>query len=81
MTEEEYELLWMEQMGLCGICRKNARKEAEEINRELSVDHNHATGKPRGLLCNSCNRGLGQVGDTLARAKNVVMYLRGAGHV
>ncbi len=39
----------------CAICKKTV----EENKRNLAVDHNHITGKIRGLLCNTCNSALG----------------------
>lgn len=42
--------------GLCDICGKpDDRKDG----RRISVDHDHKTGKVRGLLCNGCNARLG----------------------
>lgn len=41
------------QGGLCYLCGMNDRMRG--INRELSADHDHETGEPRGLLCTSCN--------------------------
>ena len=52
ITREEYEELLEWQGHRCYICRRNAR------SRRLSVDHNHATGEVRGLLCSGdegCN--------------------------
>jgi len=50
------------QNGLCAICGKPpSRRNVKEML--LHVDHNHKTGKIRGLLCNSCNRGIGLLGD------------------
>ena len=47
-----YKVKGKEQNGKCAICGK-------EPKLKLSLDHNHKTGKWRGLLCNSCNLGLG----------------------
>lgn len=41
----------------------------------LCLDHCHKTGKFRGWICGSCNRGAGLLGDTLAGARNLVRYL------
>ena len=50
LTEEQYNTILAEQEGKCGICKRY---------RRLSVDHDHKTGKNRGLLCSNCNSGLG----------------------
>jgi len=50
MTLEEYELLLEKQNGVCALCGN------PPVGRHLSVDHNHITGKIRGLLCVRCNQ-------------------------
>jgi len=51
----------------CGICGKKPKKRADgTVTRRLDRDHDHRTGKPRGLLCGGrmgCNRRLGRVDD------------------
>lgn len=55
ITAEEYGLLYEAQGRRCAICRR-----ATGAVRRLAVDHDHKTGKVRGLLCKPCNRyGLG----------------------
>jgi hypothetical protein len=39
------------------------------------VDHCHETGKIRGLLCHSCNTGIGKLGDNLEGLQKAVSYL------
>jgi len=50
VTDDEYALLLEAQDGGCAICG------AKPKTRRLHVDHDHATGKVRGLLCHRCNR-------------------------
>lgn len=42
----------------------------------LHVDHDHSTGKYRGVLCHFCNVGLGMMGDSIDRLKNMIEYLK-----
>jgi len=52
MTPEEYYVLFEKQNGGCWLCGYKS-----DINhRGLHVDHNHKTGKVRGLLCRACNK-------------------------
>ena len=56
---DDYDKLLEKQNGICAICGKvESRKNMYGIKR-LAVDHNHNTGKIRGLLCSCCNQGLG----------------------
>lgn len=60
------------QDGGCGICEESPNRD-----KALDVDHNHDTGEVRGLLCNTCNRGLGMLGDDVATLKSAIDYLEG----
>ena len=53
----------------CNIC--GALEEGRGFN--MNVDHDHKTGKVRGLLCNSCNRGLGLLGE--GNLEKAILYL------
>lgn len=58
MTLEWYERKLADQKGVCAICGRPP--EAERNHHPLlAIDHNHATNRPRGLLCFRCNSGLG----------------------
>lgn len=52
ITKEDYEHMLNAQNGVCAICKKDSK---------LWVDHNHLTGKIRGLLCPSCNTFIGYI--------------------
>lgn len=54
----DYDRLLAFQGGKCWICRRATGRV-----RRLAVDHDHKTGKPRGILCSPCNRLLGHVRD------------------
>ena len=56
---EEYERMYQEQGGLCRICGKPETRKVNGRAVPLCVDHEHRTGKVRGLLCYSCNIALG----------------------
>jgi predicted Fe-S protein YdhL (DUF1289 family) len=68
---EEYETLLEKQNGVCAICGISA----EELTKKLIVDHNHETLKVRGLLCWSCNSGLGFFKDNQAHLAMAIEYL------
>jgi hypothetical protein len=66
LTLEEYIKLFKDQDNKCAIC-------GEE--KPLIVDHNHATGKVRGLLCYSCNTAIGLLKDDPAMIFAAYKYL------
>lgn len=68
---EDFENLRKMQDGKCAICQ-----DVFVASKRLHVDHNHSTGKVRGLLCSPCNRGLGQFGDDVNRLEKALAYLR-----
>lgn len=57
ITAEVYQGMFARQQGCCAICVQPQGK------RRLSVDHDHKTGKIRGLLCHRCNVALGFLED------------------
>jgi hypothetical protein len=68
LTTEAYEKMLTRQNGACYLCR------AKPVGRRLAVDHDHATGRIRGLLCTGCNVKLGWYE---ARKELIAQYLRG----
>ena len=74
ITLEQYDAMLDEQENKCAICFvsfKGVRDACSSV-----VDHDHQTGKVRGILCNSCNRGLGLMDDNIEVLKNAVAYLQ-----
>ena len=59
------------QNGSCAICNY---KFGQKIG-DMKVDHNHSTGKVRGLLCDLCNRGLGMFRDNQDNLTKAISYL------
>lgn len=66
----DYERLYQAQSGVCAICKRATGK-----TRRLSVDHDHATGKVRGLLCRPCNDMLGHARDSYMFFYRAANYL------
>ena len=58
LTLTDYNKMFEKQQGCCAICGKHQ----SELTRALAVDHNHLSGKIRGLLCSSCNAAIGSLG-------------------
>ena len=70
ITLEEYQARLKSQDYLCAICQK-----PNSSRRNFAVDHDHMTGKIRGLLCSRCNQGIGFLGDTAAGVRAAWEYL------
>lgn len=69
----EYDRLYAAQGSVCALCKKATGK-----TKKLAVDHQHETGKVRGLLCGRCNYNLlGIYGDDPQFYGRVAAYLRG----
>lgn len=75
----EFDVLWIVFKGKCGICGCDMKLPLQQRGQPLdvvSIDHDHTTGKFRGLLCNSCNKGLGLFKDNLSLLEAAVRYLK-----
>lgn len=56
ITLTEYNVILEHQGGVCAVCRKPPKPpKPGKKARHLHVDHDHRTGKTRGLLCFTCN--------------------------
>lgn len=67
LTLDDWDRMVIEQLGCCAICG--------DAPLELHVDHCHETGIVRGLLCVSCNNGLGRFADDPARLRAAAEYI------
>jgi Recombination endonuclease VII len=72
ITQERYDELFAKQDGCCAICGRHRSAQ----KRILSVDHDHATGAVRELLCARCNTGLGGADDDIGVLQAMIDYLK-----
>ncbi|MEF2052973.1 endonuclease VII domain-containing protein [Pseudomonas aeruginosa] len=70
MTVEQYEQMSAAQDHKCAICHN-----PETQHRRLAVDHCHATGRVRALLCQSCNTALGKLRDDPSLMRRAAEYI------
>ncbi len=75
MKPENYEQMFNDQGGVCAICRLKETSINKGTKQKLSIDHDHITNKIRGLLCGSCNRGIGMFKDNTFIMKQAIAYL------
>jgi hypothetical protein len=68
----DYERMLAAQDGLCAIC---GTTEDTQHNNVFHVDHCHATGRVRGLLCRGCNHVLGHLKDDPEALRRAISYL------
>lgn len=59
ISEQTFFKMLKEQKGVCAICGRAKSSDKLMSKRRLHVDHNHTTGRVRGILCNWCNMSLG----------------------
>jgi hypothetical protein len=71
LTLAELRLLEESAGGVCEICKKHVG--------ELHIDHDHTTGKVRGMLCGSCNRALGLFHEDVEALRSAIAYLQERG--
>ncbi len=76
LSLEDYNRMLDSQKGLCSICNQPETTKRWGKLDKLSVDHEHNSGKVRGLLCNHCNRGIGCFRDSKILLKKAIIYLK-----
>lgn len=72
ITTEDYNRMFNSQDGKCAICNTHQ----SELDKVLSVDHNHTTNKVRGLLCVNCNHALGALREDSQIINGMLNYLK-----
>lgn len=75
ITLEQYDKMFAFQGGVCAICGCPETVKLKNIAKRLSIDHNHITGKVRGLLCHNCNQALGLLGENPVVIKSLLGYI------
>lgn len=75
ITFEDYQKLLQAQDGVCAVCKQPERRRSRGRVLPLCVDHDHATGAVRGLLCSRCNTALGMAEDDEFRLIALADYL------
>ena len=73
LTPEGFDALVESQNGVCAICEGPPRGPG----KCLHVDHDHETGKIRGLLCAPCNTAIGLLAENPERVRAMLAYLVG----
>ena len=72
ISQADFERMLEDQGYACAIC---AAKHGEKRGKVLHVDHCHATGRVRQLLCAACNTALGKMRDDTDRLRSAIAYL------
>ena len=73
VSEEDYRRMYTHQHGKCGICHTRLYSKRYKA---FAVDHDHATGRIRGLLCGQCNLALGGFKDSVECLMNAIEWLK-----
>ena len=78
LTPEDYSAMLASQGGVCAICGKPecAIDPRNGRPKSLAVDHSHATGVVRGLLCVACNNAIGALDEDPSRFAAALEYLK-----
>lgn len=77
LDADVYLKMIIDQDNKCFICNKTETHSTKLGDiRPLNVDHDHATGKVRALLCTNCNAALGNVNDNIEILEKCISYLK-----
>lgn len=72
ITEIDYLQLLANQTGQCAICQIDLKMLE---SKKVHIDHDHETGKVRGILCNHCNVMIGMAKEDLSILEKAIKYL------
>ncbi len=78
LSADKYNIMLKEQNYQCDCCKiffkKNSVNSYKKI--KICIDHDHKSGKIRGLLCGKCNSAIGLFGDSINNLQNAINYLK-----
>ena len=77
ITIKEFDMQVHVQKNRCAICSTEFIHDA--MTTKPVVDHDHETGKVRGLLCRKCNQGIGNFGENREVMKRAIEYVQSGG--
>ena len=80
ISHKQYLELTAAQHGVCAVCFQPESATFHGKLKQLSVDHDHKTGKIRGLLCSKCNTALGLVDESCERLLSLIAYMERSRH-
>lgn len=72
ITVADYDRLFEIQLGKCAICKTDNPGQG---NKHFHIDHDHLSGKVRGLLCVKCNMGIGSFDDDVMLMHMAAAYV------
>lgn len=81
ITIDDVKKMYDSQHGKCKICGKpgimhGIKKGYKDKSDTLHVDHCHATGKVRGLLCSNCNVAIGLMNESIENMLSAIDYIK-----
>lgn len=74
ITLTQYTEILARQGGRCAVCHRTNPEQ-----KYFPVDHKHSTGQVRGILCGTCNVGIGMFYDNPELLRQAAQYLEQAG--
>jgi hypothetical protein len=77
LSQEDVDRMAADQNNACGICGCHITSAyTGDQNKTVHVDHSHATGQVRGLLCHHCNKAIGNFKENITTLRNAIAYLQ-----
>jgi hypothetical protein len=73
LSRDQYEMMFEDQEFKCAVC---ITESVQPYTTYSHIDHHHASGKVRGILCRECNIGLGRFKENIESLERAIVYLR-----